>query len=98
MTYRGTVRQGVVVLESGAALPEGADVTVTVTEVVEPPGHAEPAQTLGGWLMRYAGAVKGLPSDLARNHDHYIHGTPRHHGNCLRSLWFTSLCGRRVSV
>ena len=77
MTYRGTVKQGIVELEPRAALPEGADVTVTVTEAAGPPRHADPAQTLGGWLMRYAGAVKGLPSDLARNHDHYIHGTPR---------------------
>jgi hypothetical protein len=75
MTYRGTVRQGVVVLEPGAAPPEGAD--VTVTEVVRPSAAVNPTQTPGAWLMRYAGAVKGLPSDLARNHDHYIHGTPR---------------------
>jgi hypothetical protein len=78
MTYRGTVRRGVVVLEPGAALPEGTDVTVTATglSTVDQPPPAS-AQTLGARLMKYAGAVKGLPSDLARNHDHYIHGTPR---------------------
>lgn len=75
MTYRGTVKQGVVVLEAGAALPEGAD--VTVTEVPRPAAEPASAPTLGEWLMQYAGAVKGLPSDFARNHDHYIHGTPR---------------------
>ena len=75
MTYRGTVRQGVVVLEPGAALPEGADVTVTAVE--RPAADAPAESTLGQRLMKYAGAVKGLPADLARNHDHYIHGTPR---------------------
>ena len=76
MTYRGTVSKGVVVLEPGARLPEGADVTVTV--VGQPAAKSGPGpQTLAARLMKYAGAVKGLPSDLARNHDHYIHGTPR---------------------
>jgi hypothetical protein len=32
---------------------------------------------LGRRLMKFAGVVKGLPRDMARNHDHYIHGTPR---------------------
>ena len=76
MTYRGTVRQGVVVLEPGAVLPEGADVTVTAVEPAVENAPAAPS-TLGERLMKYAGAVKGLPTDLARNHDHYIHGTPR---------------------
>jgi hypothetical protein len=77
MTYRGTVRKGVVVLEPGATLPEGADVTVTTVEQPDTDQAAQGPQTLGERLMKYAGAVKGLPSDLARNHDHYIHGTPR---------------------
>ena len=28
-------------------------------------------------LKRFAGAVKRLPSDMARNHDHYLHGRPK---------------------
>ena len=75
MTFRGTVRQGVVVLEPGANLPEGADVTVTAADQPAPPS-TEPS-TLAARLLKYAGAVQGLPRDLARNHDHYIHGTPR---------------------
>jgi len=27
--------------------------------------------------MKYAGVCKGLPSDLARNHDHYLYGVPK---------------------
>jgi hypothetical protein len=28
-------------------------------------------------LLRWAGKAKGLPTDLARNHDHYLHGRPK---------------------
>ena len=33
--------------------------------------------TLWDKLDLWAGTCKGLPSDLARNHDHYLHGRPR---------------------
>jgi hypothetical protein len=75
MEYRGRVQGGVVVLEPGAVLAEGTPVRVTAEQpTAEPSKHGV---TVGQRLMRYAGALKGLPSDLARNHDHYIHGTPR---------------------
>lgn len=28
-------------------------------------------------LLSLAGLAKGLPRDFARNHDHYLHGTPK---------------------
>jgi hypothetical protein len=28
-------------------------------------------------LQRFAAETRGLPPDLARNHDHYLHGLPR---------------------
>lgn len=31
----------------------------------------------GPGLKQFAGAVRGLPSDMARNHDHYLHGRPK---------------------
>ena len=31
----------------------------------------------GGRLRRFAGSIEGLPSDMARNHDHYLHGRPK---------------------
>jgi hypothetical protein len=30
------------------------------------------------FLLRIAGTAEGLPADLARNHDHYLYGAPRH--------------------
>jgi mRNA-degrading endonuclease RelE of RelBE toxin-antitoxin system len=31
----------------------------------------------GPRLKKFAGTVRGLPSDMARNHDHYLHGRPK---------------------
>jgi hypothetical protein len=75
MTLHGHIKGGAVVLDQPAALPDGTPVEVRTVErpLQEPAATA----TLGEWLMRYAGTVKGFPSDLARNHDRYIHGTPR---------------------
>ena len=80
MTYRGIVEGGVVVLKHGATLPEGAEVDVTPVEIAAPSNGdrtAASGDSLGQRLLKFAGALKGLPSDLARNHDHYIHGAPR---------------------
>lgn len=66
--HYGRVANGVIVLEGPEALPEGTVVRVT-------PIEAE--STLGQRLLRFAGTIDGLPPDMARNHDHYIHGTPK---------------------
>lgn len=31
----------------------------------------------GEALLEVAGAIEGLPSDYAQNHDYYLHGLPR---------------------
>jgi hypothetical protein len=67
--YRGKVSGGVVVLEPGVDLPEGSEVRIEVLT---------PDQTkLGERLMKFAGRAQGLPSDMADNHDHYLHGQPK---------------------
>ncbi len=35
------------------------------------------SRAAGQGLKQFAGAVRGLPSDMARNHDHYLHGRPK---------------------
>ena len=35
------------------------------------------SKSWGEALLEVAGTAQGLPSDLAQNHDHYLHGTPR---------------------
>ena len=69
MTYLGTVSGGVVVPERGTSLPEGAQVRIELIEA--------PQSTLGQRLMKFAGRAQGLPKDMARNHDHYLHGQPK---------------------
>ncbi|HZL35639.1 MAG TPA: hypothetical protein VFC78_10045 [Tepidisphaeraceae bacterium] len=71
MTLTGTVKDGVVVLEDGAVLADGTAVRV------EPIEQPDAPTTLGQRLKRFAGKAKGLPSDMAENHDHYLHGTPK---------------------
>ncbi len=73
MTYRGKVQGGVIVLQNQAALPQGS--SVTVKPVVHPP--LTKIGGLGPRLMRFAGRATGLPPDAARNHDHYLYGTPK---------------------
>ena len=70
MTYQGRVSNGVVVLEQGADLPEGTQVRV---EPVNEPAR----KTLYERLKDFAGVAEGLPEDLAQQHDHYIHGSPK---------------------
>jgi hypothetical protein len=69
MEYRGLVKDGVVVFEAEAP-PEGAAVRVELLNAPQSP-------SLWDKLKKYSGAVSGLPRDMARNHDHYIHGGPK---------------------
>lgn len=83
MTYRGHVKNGVVVLEPPVDLPDGAEVEVRLLarrdepeahqrhESVERPAWAKKALELSRRMPR------DLPEDLAEQHDHYIHGAPK---------------------
>ncbi len=69
MTYRGKVKNGVVVLEDSTTLPEGTEVCV------EPIGE-RPLMD----LVRVAEAVPDdpeWPTDGATEHDHYLYGTDK---------------------
>ncbi len=71
MKYTGKIRDGVVVLEGLPPLKNGTLV------VVEPVPQSGELASLGQRLKRFSGAAKGLPRDLARNHDHFLHGRPK---------------------
>jgi predicted DNA-binding antitoxin AbrB/MazE fold protein len=71
VTVQGIVKNGVVVLDSPAQLPDGTRVEVVIKE------NEKAATTLGQRLLKLAGIAEGLPSDMAEQHDHYIHGTPK---------------------
>lgn len=72
MTYTGKIQNGVVVLDHGACIEEGAIVQVVL---VDPSARGE----LDGRakFLALAGCIDDLPPDFARNHDHYLHGHPK---------------------
>ena len=71
MSFEGTVQNGVVVFDNPQQLPDGTRVEV----VVQDGSIKQP--TLRERLAKLAGTVDDLPADMARNHDHYIHGAPK---------------------
>lgn len=79
MTYQGHFHNGVVVLDEGAVVPDGVRVRVEVLPSGETKNQpeAEPL-TLYERYKSIIGKAEGLPADFAAQHDHYIHGTPKH--------------------
>ena len=73
MLLEGHVQNGQIVVDEPASLPEGAKVRIelvsSLTEPVIP--------TVYERLRSVIGIAEGLPEDAARNHDHYLYGTPK---------------------
>jgi hypothetical protein len=69
MTFRGTVKAGVVVPEQGTSLPAGAVVRIEVVSS----RRKKPARK----IMKFAGKAKGLPADASENLKHYLYGHPK---------------------
>jgi hypothetical protein len=67
MVYRGHVKGGVVVFDTEVHLPDGIEVTV---DLILPATRKTLAEQLGDLI----GSVPDLPSDMAAQHDHYLHG------------------------
>lgn len=75
MTLHGTVRNGVIVFDQAPLLAEGTK--VEVVPVASPSTEQnESRPTLHG-VLDLAGSIKGMPPDMAEQHDHYLHGTPK---------------------
>jgi hypothetical protein len=75
MVYRGKVKDGVVVFDSGAALPDGTEVRVEPCSRGE--GGTTEGPTLAEQFADVIGTVPELPADMAAQHDHYLHGAPK---------------------
>jgi hypothetical protein len=73
MTIRGHVKNGQITLDDPVQLPEGAEVVVALIEKPQTNG-----EDLASLLLRHAAVGQDLPSDLAEQHDHYVHGKPKH--------------------
>lgn len=65
------VQNGIVVLPPNHGFADGTSVIVT-------PSSSNPIRkpSLEN-LLELAGTVDDLPDDMARNHDHYLHGAPK---------------------
>ena len=64
------VHNGVIVPDDATALSEGTRVRIT-------PAVAEEPRPFGERYAEFKGAVPGLPTDLATQHEHYRLGTPK---------------------
>ncbi|MGH7139727.1 MAG: hypothetical protein ACREHD_28640 [Pirellulales bacterium] len=70
MTVQGHVRNGVIVLDTATALPEGAAVTVhVITPQPETKRSGEDRP-----IMKHAGVIKGLGRDASRRIDEVLYG------------------------
>ena len=70
MTYKGRIKDGVIVLDNNVSLPEGTEVDV------QPAGTAARSEVWDN-LLKLAGKAQGLPEDAAKNIDHYLYGNPK---------------------
>jgi len=79
MIYHGRIKNGVVVLDPPALLPEDTPVQVEVESAVAPvePQDEGAARkiSLAEVFKDIIGKAEGLPSDSSENHDHYLYGT-----------------------
>ena len=71
MTCIGKVSKGKVVLPDGVHLPDGTTVRV---DTVEPESSRASSNAK---FSEFIGMADDLPSDLAENLDHYLHGHPK---------------------
>ncbi len=74
MEFDSVVTDGRVVLDVGAAIPNGTPVRVTVSPTDPSTPRREPTLK---WMAKFSGVIDDMPSDFAAQHDHYLHGTPK---------------------
>ena len=72
---RGVVRNGVVIFGETTVLPEGTE--VRVEPIVQRENVPSAGPTLAEQFRDVIGTVPDLPSDMAEQHDHYLHGAPK---------------------
>ena len=80
MTYRGRVKNGVVVLEGPGKPPEGAEMSMRVLKpqskkTRKPKKKKKDGLTFYDRFKEFIGIRADLPPDFSVNHDHYLYGT-----------------------
>ncbi len=79
MVYRGYVRDGRIVMDEEARLPEGAEVEVTVRATN---GQEQDDRPIEDVIAEISAGVPDsewakLPADLSDQLDHHVYGTPK---------------------
>lgn len=81
MTYHGMVQNGLVVLQDGATFPDGTLVRVVPVPRASQETCGGDTRTIRQKLAELGRQVESepcdLPTDLAANQDHYLHGLPK---------------------
>jgi hypothetical protein len=75
MVFQGHIENGVAIFDEPAGLPDG--MKVQIVPIVDAAVSASSGKTLAERFKDIVGAAKNLPEDMAENHDHYLHGTPK---------------------
>jgi hypothetical protein len=73
MSITATVENDTIRLPEGFHIPDGTQVVI---ETLERSSVSED-DSLSRCLLKFAGIADDLPSDLAANLDHYLHGHPK---------------------
>jgi len=77
MTYRGHIKNGVVVLDESVSLPEGEEVEVILPGATRKRKPRRKIRSLYERLKPVIGKAQNLPPDASINHDHYLYGLPK---------------------
>ena len=75
MSITAIVQNDTITLPPGVHVANGTEVEITLQEDKE--AVTGQAEELTEALLAIGAEVKGLPSDLAAQHDHYLHGQPK---------------------
>ena len=73
MSITATVENDTIKLPPGVHMPDGTRVSIETTE----PAAEVPRRSLAERYAKYVGLADDLPEDMAKNHDHYLHGAPK---------------------
>ncbi len=73
MSITAIVENDTIKLPPGVHLPDGTRVNIEMTEQPK----TTPSRPLAERYAKFVGLADDLPEDLARNHDHYLHGAAK---------------------
>ena len=76
MSITAIVENDTIKLPPGVHLPDGTEVSNETADAAGAAGAASRG-TLAERYAKFVGLADDLPEDMAKNHDHYLHGAPK---------------------